>query len=164
MQFCQLFRGVPIVSSPLLLFDAKVAQGPSEKIASCYTDYIRYIIFPCIISLWWLPPEIYILIYRHFIIAQSSHIHTVCPGRSDPFYIVTYYIKWVTTSWTYSIVRKGDISVAISTTVIQSFSLPYLSYCRLLLISLRYFLKASYPVRWPFRYITYIIRYIATSY
>ena len=27
-------------------------------------------------------------------------IHTVCPGRSDPFYIVTFYIKWVTTSWT----------------------------------------------------------------
>ena len=29
--------------------------------------------------------------------------YTVCPGSSDPFYIVTYYIKWVTTSWTYSI-------------------------------------------------------------
>ena len=28
---------------------------------------------------------------------------TVCPGSSDPFYIVTYYIEWVTTSWTYSI-------------------------------------------------------------
>ena len=27
----------------------------------------------------------------------------MCPGSSDPFYIVTYYIKWVTTSWTYSI-------------------------------------------------------------
>ena len=26
----------------------------------------------------------------------------MCPWRSDPFYIVTYYIKWVTTSWTYS--------------------------------------------------------------
>ena len=25
---------------------------------------------------------------------------TVCPRSSDPFYIVTYYIKWVTTSWT----------------------------------------------------------------
>ena len=29
--------------------------------------------------------------------------YTVCPGSSDPFYIVTYYIKWVTSSWTYSI-------------------------------------------------------------
>ena len=27
--------------------------------------------------------------------------HTVCPGSSYPFYIVSYYIKWVTTSWTY---------------------------------------------------------------
>ena len=27
---------------------------------------------------------------------------TVCPRSSDPFYIVAYYIKWVTTSCTYS--------------------------------------------------------------
>ena len=34
---------------------------------------------------------------------QTLHLYcTVCPGNSDPFYIVTYYIKWVTTSWTYS--------------------------------------------------------------
>ena len=26
--------------------------------------------------------------------------YTVCPKSSDPFYIVTYYIKWVTSSWT----------------------------------------------------------------
>ena len=25
------------------------------------------------------------------------------PGSSDPFYIVTYYIKWVTTSWTFTV-------------------------------------------------------------
>ena len=25
---------------------------------------------------------------------------TVCQRSSDPLYIVTYYIKWVTTSWT----------------------------------------------------------------
>ena len=25
----------------------------------------------------------------------------MCPGSSDPVYIVTYYIKWVTTFWTY---------------------------------------------------------------
>ena len=24
---------------------------------------------------------------------------TMCPRSSDPFYKVTYYIKWVTTSW-----------------------------------------------------------------
>ena len=27
----------------------------------------------------------------------------VCPRSCNPFYIVSYYIKWVTTSWTYSI-------------------------------------------------------------
>ena len=27
-------------------------------------------------------------------------LRTVCPRSSDPFHIVTYYIKWVTTSWT----------------------------------------------------------------
>ena len=27
---------------------------------------------------------------------------TVCPRSSDPFYKVAYYIKWVTTSWTYN--------------------------------------------------------------
>ena len=26
--------------------------------------------------------------------------YTICPRSSDPFYIVTYYIKYVTTSWT----------------------------------------------------------------
>ena len=31
---------------------------------------------------------------------------TVCPGRSDPFYIVSYYIKWVTTSWTHGMSKK----------------------------------------------------------
>ena len=25
---------------------------------------------------------------------------TVCPGSSSPMYIMSYYIKWVTTSWT----------------------------------------------------------------
>ena len=33
--------------------------------------------------------------------------NTVCPGSSDPFYVVTYYIKWVTTSWTYSTNNLG---------------------------------------------------------
>ena len=28
---------------------------------------------------------------------------TICPRSSDPFYVVTYYIKWVTTSGTHSI-------------------------------------------------------------
>ena len=33
------------------------------------------------------------------------HYHyTVCPRSSDPFYVITYYIKLITTSWTYSTV------------------------------------------------------------
>ena len=33
---------------------------------------------------------------------RYSMQHTICPGSSGPFYIVPYYIKWVTTSWTHS--------------------------------------------------------------
>ena len=29
---------------------------------------------------------------------------TVCPRSSNPFYLVSYYMKWVITAWTYSIV------------------------------------------------------------
>ena len=35
---------------------------------------------------------------------------TVCPGSSYPFYVVTYFIKWVTTSWTHSTLPKGFFS------------------------------------------------------
>ena len=31
---------------------------------------------------------------------SSLKDNTVCPGSSDPKYLVTYYINWVTTSWT----------------------------------------------------------------
>ena len=35
---------------------------------------------------------------------RIHHLYcTKCPGSSDPFYIVSYYIKWVTTSWTHGI-------------------------------------------------------------
>ena len=33
---------------------------------------------------------------------KTVGIYTICPASSDPFYIVSYYIKWVTTSWTHS--------------------------------------------------------------
>ena len=36
------------------------------------------------------------------VLGQQFRFDTVCPRSSDPFYIVGYYIKWVTTSWTYS--------------------------------------------------------------
>ena len=32
--------------------------------------------------------------------------HTVCPRSSDPFYIVTYCIKWDIISWEYIIYNK----------------------------------------------------------
>ena len=36
-------------------------------------------------------------------VERCGHVNvTVCPGSSDPFYVVTYQIKRVTTSWTYS--------------------------------------------------------------
>ena len=37
------------------------------------------------------------------VLLNTDTDNTVCPRSSDPFYIVSYYIKWVTTSWTYSI-------------------------------------------------------------
>ena len=27
-------------------------------------------------------------------------VNTVCPRSSDPFCVVTYFMKWVATSWT----------------------------------------------------------------
>ena len=33
---------------------------------------------------------------------RDAPFDTVCPRSSAPFYVITYYIKWVTTSWTYS--------------------------------------------------------------
>ena len=34
---------------------------------------------------------------------------TVCPRSSDRFYIVTYYIKCVTTPWTHSITFRSSV-------------------------------------------------------
>ena len=33
---------------------------------------------------------------------MTLRVFTACPRRSYPFYIVGYYIKWVTTYWTSS--------------------------------------------------------------
>ena len=41
------------------------------------------------------------LIYEKKVI--DAYNDTVCPRSSDPFYVSTCYIKWVTTFWTYSI-------------------------------------------------------------
>ena len=40
-----------------------------------------------------------------FTTKSGRNVHsrtTVCPISSDPFYIVIYYIEWVTNSWTHS--------------------------------------------------------------
>ena len=42
----------------------------------------------------------------------APHVCTVCPRSSDPFYIVTYYIKLVTTSWTHS-TSLGKINIIV---------------------------------------------------
>ena len=36
---------------------------------------------------------------------------TVCPRSSDQFYIVTYYLKWVNTSWTHSMSKKYFLDI-----------------------------------------------------
>ena len=57
--------------------------------------------------------------FLHFIYATFffDKRNTVCPRSSDPFYVVTYHIKWVTTSWTdgniyknFQLERLGDLS------------------------------------------------------
>ena len=55
-----------------------------------------------------IPPIRYIMDRMRKIVQCTSLLYatTVCPRRSDPFYVVTYYIKWVTTSWTYT--TKGS--------------------------------------------------------
>ena len=40
--------------------------------------------------------------FKNYIINVSIYI-TMCPESSDLFYRVSYYITWVTTSWTHSI-------------------------------------------------------------
>ena len=57
----------------------------------------------------------------------SSAQHTVCPRGSNPFYVVSYYIKWVTTSRTYSnlILVKPSIRILI----FETSEYGYLSLC-----------------------------------
>ena len=39
------------------------------------------------------------------VICDVQYVCTVCPRSNDPFYIVSYYIRWLTTSWTDGIVK-----------------------------------------------------------
>ena len=75
--------------------------------------YISLFLFSLIKE--WIPKEISRVcsIANHKLFVQNGSetiawvfmclLFTVCPSSSDPFYIVSYYIKWVTTSWTHSI-------------------------------------------------------------
>ena len=38
---------------------------------------------------------------ENYLLSEKSTFCTICPGSSGPFYIVTYFIKWVSTSWTH---------------------------------------------------------------
>ena len=42
--------------------------------------------------------------------SSRTRLCTVCPRSSDPSYTVIYYIKWVTTSWTYSIIYSSNLT------------------------------------------------------
>ena len=66
-------------------------------------------------------------------VTLKSKTYTVCPRSSDPFCEVSYFIKWVTTSWTYS--KKVDKDRS-----------NYDRYCRLF-VSVQYTcFKAKSPV------------------
>ena len=56
------------------------------------------------------------------IFAVLYPVPTICPRSSDPFYIVTHYINWVTTSWTDGI----KIEIRIALTKKKFFSLSFL--------------------------------------
>ena len=49
--------------------------------------------------------SIYAIFGTYLILISAGNFPTLCPGSSNPFYIVTYYIKWVTTSLTHTIPR-----------------------------------------------------------
>ena len=45
---------------------------------------------------------------------ENKCMHAICQRSSGPFYIASYYIKWVTTSWIYSTARFSEIGLAWS--------------------------------------------------
>ena len=65
--------------------------------------------------------------------------NTLCPRSSDPFYIVSYYIKWVTTSWTHSM-RHMPPFIVIYASVIWAEFVYFLSYLQTIYV-IRYINK-----------------------
>ena len=50
---------------------------------------------------------------RSIEVYQIDGNSTICPSSIDPIYAVTYYIKWIKTSWTDSSI-KGCMSSALN--------------------------------------------------
>ena len=61
----------------------------------------------------------------------SGSGYTICPRNSDPFYIVSCYIKWVTTSWAYSRIQVivGDITKMLKVSYIFIFIFYFIFPC-----------------------------------
>ena len=74
--------------------------------------------------------------YRYTISISMHCVRTICPRSSDPFYIVSYSVNWVTTSWTYSTILIAIISdifsyldgSSVSYKLFYGGKLPYLNY------------------------------------
>ena len=78
----------------------------------------------------------YICLYQLLVLLEESKNteSTVCPGSSDPFYIVSYYIKWVTTFRTHSISNPNSEKEGVFS---QEFDTPSFD----ISLSFNYFLK-----------------------
>ena len=61
---------------------------------------IYYDVDLCSSILWTMFMIIDIIFYVDILYFQSKH--TICPRSRDPIHIVNYYLKWVTTAWTYN--------------------------------------------------------------
>ena len=111
-----------------VMFEIRLFNGHTKRIFLIKPAYDVFFVLSafhlnnlCIFILY--PYFLYMVIYVIFDIQ-----YTICPGSSDPFYIVGYYIKWVTISWTHSIIHiRADIHHRhlnwIISTIIYSFAL-----------------------------------------
>ena len=51
---------------------------------------------------WYLYDNLKLIFWNNYFTHICALFYTICPGSSDPIYIVTCYVKWVSTSWTHS--------------------------------------------------------------
>ena len=73
--------------------------------------------------------------YLNLYVEKTS---TICPGSSDSFYVVPYYLKWVNNSWTHSMLKTmlmirpccsvddGDMTGRRDASLLSSLLLPAL--------------------------------------